>query len=91
LFVGLILIGVTPSAPHLGKALRGMEVRLGFLMAIGASHPGFPVNRRGKSLFVHVKGKEGTVLFPLAESGILVTLETFRVISRQRSADPEEA
>jgi hypothetical protein len=68
-----------------------MNVWLGFLMAVCASHSGRPVDRRGKSLFVHMEGKEGPVLFPLAESGILVTLETFRVIGGQGSADPEEA
>jgi hypothetical protein len=68
-----------------------MDVRLGFLVAVRASHPSRPVDRRGKGLFVHVEGEEGAVLLPLAEFGVLVTLETFRVIGGQGSADPEEA
>jgi hypothetical protein len=82
---------VTVDASDFGKTFRGMDVRLGFPVAVRASHSGRPVDRRGKGLFVHVEGKEGAVLLSLAEFGILVALETFRVIGGQGSADPEEA
>jgi hypothetical protein len=60
-------------------------------MAVRASHPGRPVDRCGIGLIIHVEREKGPVLLSLAEFGVLVTLETFRVIGGQGSTDPEEA
>ena len=91
LLVGLRRILVAVDASDFGEALRRMDVRLGFLVAVRASHPGRSVNRCGIGLIIHAEREEGPVLLPLAEFGVLVTLETFRVIGGQGSADPEEA
>jgi hypothetical protein len=89
LFIGLRRILVAVGAPDFRKALRRMDVRLGLLMAVGASHPRRPVYGSFKGLFLYVQRTESSLLAPLAETGILVTFQAFGVIRRMRGTSPE--
>jgi hypothetical protein len=89
LFIGLRRILVAVGAPDFRKALCRMDVRLGLLMAVRASHPRRPVYGSFKGLFLYVQGKERPIFVPLAEAGILVTFQAFGVIRRLRGASPE--
>jgi len=93
--VGALLVGfsgilMASGASDFRESFSGVDVRLGFLMAVGTSHSRRPVDRRLEGFLVHVKGKEGSVFLSLAEPGVLMALQTLRVIGGQGSSRPEK-
>ena len=88
--VGLGRILMAIGATHFRETLRRMDVGLGFLVAVRASHPRRSMDRGFEGLLVDMKGEKGAVLFPFAEPGIFMTFQAFGIIRSLRGQHPEK-
>ena len=76
---------MTTGASHIGKTLPRMDIRLGLLMAVRASHASRAMDRSFETPLVDIEEKKGTVLFAFTELGIVMAVQAFGIIRGLRS------
>jgi hypothetical protein len=80
LLICLYGVLVAVGASDFWKSLGRMDVRLGLLMAVRATHASRTMDGGEERFLIDMQREEGTILFPFTESRILMALQAFRVI-----------